>query len=131
MSLDTAIKSRFDGNATLRSLIGNRAYHVMAPQESQYPLLIWSLVSEEPVHAMGSDAGYREARVQVSSFAKDADKVVAVSEAARAALSRFRGTAGGTVIQDILADTAFDQLMPEVEEGIFHRSNDFRVFYQP
>ena len=98
MSLDTAIKARLDGFSALSALVSRRNYAVALPQDTKLPATTWSVVSEQPVHAMSADGAYREARVQVDSWAPDHSKCLEVDEQVLAALSRFRGTSGGTVV---------------------------------
>lgn len=130
MSLESAVRARLTGNAAVLARAKTRVYHLSAPDRAEFPLIVFNLISETSVHAMSVDAGYREARVQVSAFAKTATEARELSDGAYTALSRFRGTAGGTVIQDVLADTASDQFIPEAEEGVYHRTRDFRVFFE-
>lgn len=128
MSLDNAIKQRIVTNAAAQ--IGTRAWALTAPSKANLPYVTWQLISETPNHAMSREAAYREVRIQVNSFAKTHARVVAVAEAVRTALNRFRGTSGGTVIQDILADTAQESFVAEVEDGVYHLPRDYRVFYE-
>ncbi len=130
MSLDSAIKARLDGSANLKALIGTRSWAVMMPPDTPYPCVMWELVTEAAIHAMGSDANYRQARVQFNSYALDHTTAAAVDEQIRAAMSRYRGTSGGTVIQDVLVESANDALLPEADEGVYHRPRDFRIFYE-
>lgn len=130
MSLDSAIKARLDGYANLKALIGTRSWAVTMPADTPYPAVMWELITERAIHAMGSDANYREVRVQFNSYAKDHTTAAAVDEQVRAAMSRFRGTSGGTVIQDVFVESANDDLLPEVTEGVYHRPRDFRIWYE-
>lgn len=130
MSLETAIKARLDGVAGLKAHVGKRNYAVTRPANGKLPATVFRVLSTRPVHAMGSDAGYQEARIEVSSFAETFTKTRLVDEQVRLALSRFRGTLGGTVIQDILEVSVNDIFHPEVGDGLYQRARDFRVFWE-
>lgn len=131
MSLESAVKARLDGYAGLKAHVGTRNFAVTRPGNSDLPATVFEIITEIPVHAMGSDAAFKESRVQVSSFADSFSKVRQVDEQVRAALSRFRGTSGGTVVQDILEETLNDVYHPEVGDGLYQRARDFRVFWEP
>jgi len=130
MSLDSAIKQRLGAVTGVRAQIGTRAWAVTAPGNAELPYVTWQVISETPNHAMSVEAAYREARLQVNAFGKDHAEARAVGEAVRTALNRFRGTSGGTVVQDILADTGSGSFLAEVEDGVYHQPRDYRVFYE-
>jgi hypothetical protein len=130
VSLDTAIKARLDGFDALKALVSTRNYAVTLPQSTKLPATTWSVISEQPLHAMSADGAYREARVQVDSWALSHTKCLAVDLEVQAALSRFRGTSGGTVVQDVIEEGVTELFHGEVNEGVYQRSRDFRVFYE-
>lgn len=130
MSIEKAIKARLDGFAGLRAYVQTRNFAINYPSGTKWPLTVFELVHETAVHAMGSDAAVVESRIRVNSFADDFSECREVDEQVRLALSRFRGTAGGTVVQDILQDTVNDIFHPEVGTGIYQRARDFRTFHE-
>ncbi len=130
MSLESAIKARLDGFAGLRAYVKNRNYAIRYPQETKLPATTFELLSERAVHAMGSDANVKESRLRVNTFALEFSACREVDEQVRQALSRYRGTSAGTVVQDILEETVNDIFHPEVGSGVHQRARDFRVFYE-
>ena len=130
MSLETAIKARLDGYAGLSALVGSRNYAVTRPQGTALPATVSEVISDQAMHAMGSDAVVHGSRVEVSSFGETFGSCRAVDEQVRQALSRYRGTSGSTVIQDILEQTVNDIFHGEVNDGIYQRARAFLVFYE-
>lgn len=130
MSLAAAIKSRLDGFAGLRAYVQNRNFAIRYPQGETLPATTFEQLSEFAVHAMSSDAAVKEARIRINSWAPDFSKCREVDEQVRQALSRFRGTSGTTVVQDILEITVNDIYHAEVGHGVHQRARDFRVFYE-
>lgn len=128
MNVEVAVYARLSGFSGLTTLT-NRIRPVLAPQGDAYPLVVYSVISDLPHPAMSRDAKPHRARVQVSSFAKKFDDMRAVDEQVRLALSRFRGTAGGVVVQDILEDTVQD-LYDDSGDGVYQRARDFTIFYE-
>ena len=130
MSLETAIQARLDDFAGLAKYVKNRNYAIEYPQDTVLPATTFEVLSETPHHAMGSDAAVVESRIRVNSFATTFSRCREVDEQVRLALSRYRGTSGGTVVQDILVETVNDINHPEVRGGMHQRARDFRVFYE-
>lgn len=130
MSIESAVKARLDGFAGLRSYVGNRNFAIQYPQGTTLPATTLEIINERPVHAMGSDASVKEARMRVNTWATDFSTCRETDEQVRQALSRYRGTSGGTVVQDILEETVNDIFHPEVGEGVYQRARDFRAFYE-
>lgn len=128
MNVDAAVYARLSGFAGLTALT-NRIRPVTAPQGDAFPYVVYALVSDLPYPAMGVNARPHRARVQVSSFAKKFDDARAVDAQVRLALSRFRGTSGSVVVQDILEDTVQD-LYGDAGDGVFQRARDFIVYYE-
>ncbi len=128
MSLETGIYARLSGYANLVSLVSLRIYPEVLPQDCPFPAVSYHKVSETPEHAMSSEAGVRSSRIQVSSFAETYTGVKAILTQVKAALSRYRGTSGSTVFQEILLDGTWDIYEPDT--GIYHCPADFIVWYE-
>lgn len=134
MNVDAAVYGRLSGFAGLTALVGSgnscRVRPVAVPQGDVYPYVTYRVISDLPYHAMSVDAALHRARVQVSSIDDDFNGCRAVDAQVKAALSRFRGTAGGVTVQDIFEDDARDSDDPQdVGNGVFERQRDFIVFY--
>lgn len=130
MSVEQAVKARLDAHAGTAALVSDRNHPQERPQDGVLPANVYSIINDEPVHAMGADAGIRIARVRIHSYASSFGGAVELSEQVRLALSRFRGTSASIVIQDSLEDDMLEAYAPEAGVGVFHRARDFRVFYE-
>ena len=126
MSLEAELVTQMKGHAGLSALVGARVYPGLLPPQPTYPAVTYTIVSDVPEHAMGTDPGAKTARVSVTVWslsykaAKDcADQVVA-------ALSRYRHASAPT-IWDTLMDNQLDTYDDTVRaHGVV---TDFRVFY--
>lgn len=129
MNVDAAVYARLSTFAGLIALT-TRIRPVHAPQSDAYPYIVYSVISDLPYPTMGADARPHRARVQVSSFDKGFDGARAVDAQVRLALNRFRGSAGGVVVQDVLEDGVHPDLFDDAGDGVYQRSRDFIVFYE-
>lgn len=130
--IDEAIFSRLSGFAGLTAKVSSRIYPVMLPQNPVYPAVThFSIGGGETIHAMNSDPGVARAQWQVSAWGITVIDARDVMEQVRLALSRFRGTLNGTVIQDILADAPQERMPPELIDGVlvFQFIRDFTIWY--
>ena len=130
MSIEQAVKARLDAHAGTAALVDDRNHPQERPQDGLLPANVYSVINDEPVHAMGADAAVRIARIRIHSYATSFGGAVELSEQVRLALSRFRGTSASVVIQDSLEDDMLEAYAPEAGVGVFHRARDFRVFYE-
>lgn len=128
MNVDAAVYARLSTFSGLTALTG-RIRPVEAPQADAFPYVVYSVISDLAFAAMGVNARPHRARVQVSSFDKDFDAMRAVDAQVRLALSRFRGSAGGIVVQDVLEDSVQD-VHADIGDGVFQRARDFIVYYE-
>ena len=106
MSVEGAIFTQATTHAGLSALISTRAYLARGPQNPTLPILVFTRVSSEREHAMGSDANPTHARFQLMAMADDAGEVRDVADQVKLAFDRWSGTVDGTVIQGTLRDGA-------------------------
>ena len=99
--IEQAIYSRLSGFAGLTALVGDRISHEVTPQDDGYPQVVFNRVSTRRYPAMGSNAGVATSRVQVNIYGATALSAQETAVQVRAALSRWRGTAGGVTVQAI------------------------------
>lgn len=130
MSIEEAVKARLDTFAGLKAHVKNRNFAITYPQKTPLPATTFEVLADRATHAMGSDAVVKEVRIRVNSWADDFTKCREVDEQVRLALSRYRGTSAGTVVQDVLEETVNDIYHPEVGTGRYQRARDFRAFYE-
>lgn len=133
MSLGAAIVTRLEAVSGVTDLVGTgdaaRIYPLALPQRPTLEAITYQVITDIPEHAMGSDPGISHARLQVDCWGNDYTEAVALASAVHAALSRFRGTSAGVVIQDIFAiDKQRDRWEEDVEEN--RVGQDYRIHYE-
>jgi hypothetical protein len=128
VSIEDAVYARLTAVAGVTALIATRVYPVRVPQNPTYPLASYQKISDVPAHAMGSDAGVRTARVQVTAWGATYDDAKNVAIQVVAALSRFRGTSASVVVQDVFFENEVD-LGFDAEALVHQVADDFFVYY--
>ena len=129
MAIEDALYTRLSGHAGLSALIGDRIYPVKLPQSPVYPAIIYEARGGDRLHNMGVDAGIRRPIFQIACVAATYDAATNVGEQVIAALSRFRGTVGGIVIQDVLMIDEPDDFWSD-EPPVKQRVLEFEVSYE-
>ncbi len=142
MTLEQAILTALRSDASLAALVGTRVHHVVLPQGSALPAVVFQRVSTVPQHAMGADAALTMARIQVTSLA-NADLtqgavigVLDVASAVKAALRDRRGLLGGA--SGVSVDRVFyegdrvtyDDDPDGTYPGVWQVDQDYLVWYQ-
>ena len=125
MSVETVIYDQLAADGTVSGLVGARIYPVILPQRVSYPAISYSLVSRQPVEAMGSDATLALSRLQVNAWGDTYKEAKDLAFAIRDALKRTRSAVTG--VQDILMPTMLDTIDPETR--IYRVMLDFMVAY--
>ena len=103
-SIDTALFTRLSGFAGLTALVGTRIYPPPVPQNATYPLVTLSQVSGLRSYVYGNQSGFVDARFQFDCWATTSIGARALAEQLRIALSFYRGTSDGVVIDLIRMD---------------------------
>jgi len=100
--IEQAIYARLSGFTALTDLVGTRISHAVIPQTEAYPQVAFTRISTRRYPAMNANATVATSRVQVNVYGTTAKEAQTVAKQVRAALSRYRGTSGGVVVQAIL-----------------------------
>ncbi len=127
MSIDDALYTRLSGYSALTALVSTRIYPILLPQDCDLPAVAYQKISEISEHAMGIDSTVLQKRFQVSAFAEKYSMAKDVAAQIRAALSRYRATVGGVIIQDILFEGEI--VLHEPDTDIYHIPLDFIVYH--
>ena len=110
-----------------------RVYPLRLTQRTPLPAYTFQVITTDREHAMGADPGHVHARVQVDVYDNDYRGTASGSRHARTALSRFRGTATGLVVDDVFVDNereAFEEDLEDAERVMWRRTLDFIIHYR-
>jgi len=112
---------------------GSRVYPSVLPQNPTLPAYVYQQISGVREHAMGVDTGDVHARVQLDVYATSYLDTAEGGKHARDALSRWSGTATGTVVQTIFVENEIDgheEQLEEADRTVWRRTLDFMVHYE-
>ena len=130
MAIEEALYTRLSGHAGLTALVSTRIYPVKLPQNPVYPAVTYESRGGGAVQqSMGVTTGIRRPIFQIACFADTYDSACSVGAQVQAALSRYRATVGGIVIQDILETDEPDDFWTD-EPPCWQRVLEFEVIYE-
>lgn len=126
------VVSRLETATGSSSYSGDRVYPVILPQDAALPAFTYQVITAPREHAMSVDEGTVHARVQVDVYDTTYLGTASGGKHARDALNRFRGTATGITVHEILLDNerdAFEDKLEGSERRVWRRSMDYLVHY--
>lgn len=107
---------------------GSRVYPLKLPQNPTLPAVTYHEISAGKVHAMGQDSNVVRVRVQLDSWAGSYSAVRSLATEVKAALSRFKGSAGGVTVQDVFENNEIE--FYESDTQLHRVSHDFSFYVQ-
>jgi len=130
MDIGEAIYGRLNGYAGLTALSSARIYPIVAPQGAKLPFVTFQQISGPRVHAMSHDPGLTYPRYQVSAWSTKYSNCLAMAKQIRLALQDWTSTTTLN-IQRVFHDGEVDlsDNDPQTKDVIYHRANDFIVWY--
>ena len=127
-SIEEALHAKLVGTVGISGLIAARCYPLKLPQGVTYPAASYTLIAAPRHPLMGADAGVVDALFQVSAWGTTYATAKALAVQIRTALSRWRGTASGIVVQDSFLQNESDGW--EEDGQVFHVPTDVRIHYE-
>jgi len=131
MGLDADIYAYLVGQAGITNLVSTRVYPNVLPQNSAYPSITYSRVSDNPVRAMSADASVKQSRYQFDAWGTSAESARALADQIISALNGYVGSMNGnTVVQGIWHDdtVAIHDIDPETKEIFYQYAIDFFIW---
>ena len=129
MSTSKIVYARLTTFAATSTALGIRIFPSQADQGTAYPYVVYEEFDGERFPTMGEDGDLVRAPVRVNLWHNDYDVGRALADQVRLALQRFRGTAGGVVVDDIFtvpgSPVTFDDLA-----RAWNFQRDFEVIYR-
>ena len=111
MNVGKAIYSILSTNAALAEYVGTRIFPEMAPEDAEFPFLVYSVLSTEPGDTKSGSSTIDVSQIETYAVSPNYSDCMDVSEAARAALDRNGGNFSDVAIQSIQyvsADTEYN-----------------------
>jgi hypothetical protein len=127
-TIEDAIYARLQAVSAVTSLVSTRIYPIKKDEGTKvvWPFVTYATTYASPVVAMGDDPGMMSSEVRFHIWAQGSgafDSAIAIKQAIRTALQRWRGTAGGITVNARFLEGDFD--IEDAEPGVFHRILDF------
>lgn len=125
--IEDALYGRLSQDVTLKALIADRVYPVMAPQGVVSPYIVFLKIVEMATGTYCAQDPMVRDLFQFDSYAKTFKLSTLVAKAMRNSLIDFRGTVDGTYIASIWLDTEMQVL--ESEPGLFRVSTSLFIWH--
>lgn len=127
MTIGSAIQSLLVADAGVAALVGARVWAETVPEQSGYPAITIQQTGGAPIHGVRDDLTWATAQLQIDVLAQSKASALATSAAVKAALARYRGTVGATVIDDVLLEQESHDYWPE--QDIRRVTLDWLIYY--
>lgn len=124
-SLTGDLRRRILQAAHIEALVEDRVHLTILPEPAKYPAVVLTLVSTAPVSGLSGYHKMRFRRIQIDSYATDADECMALGEAVFDALEGVSGVLGSVTAGHVRLLSERDFFEPEVE--CFRRSQDWEI----
>lgn len=113
------------------ALVGQRVTPRLVQGDSLPALTFGRVSTPEIPHAMGSTPSLKKVRMQVDSYATSYLDAKTLSGRVKTALSRYRGTVTGEVVQDVFYANEIDMTEERGQDELLYRvSQDFMVWHE-
>ncbi len=126
-TIGQALISLMKSDTALVALVKENIFRRKLPQNTVLPAVVFSLVVDPGIHAMGSDPAIKTPLFQFSCYALNETSMESTVSALTTLLQDFSGTVLGVVISRIFIENKFDTYDDNVES--LHTPIDFRVDY--
>ena len=130
-SIEQALTSRIQGDASVGAVIGDRFYPMKLPAQVTLPAATYQKISNVPTHVHGAKAEQLRPRFQVTSWGATFSDAMSAANAIQTSLDGFEGTMGSggntkDVYSCLLADDRHDN-SPEV--GLYWVQRDYFIHH--
>lgn len=96
MTLGAAIANQLLATSAVTALLGQRIYHMRAPEGEPAPYAVFTRIDDPQEHSCGDDDGLGSPFYQISVYADDSAEADTAATAIVAALRDYKGTLGGS-----------------------------------
>ncbi|WP_094550241.1 tail completion protein gp17 [Petroclostridium xylanilyticum] len=130
MKLEEGLYVHLKNYPDLKSLVEDRIYPLVMPQNCKLPAITYQKVSGSRQHCLQRDTGFTTPVFQISCWAQNYAQLKAVSEQVRFALQNFSGLMGGNggvEVNAILLQGEMEGFDPDTK--IYYAHFDFEFQY--
>ena len=128
IDIRTALRTFLLDDPAVSALVGGeRIHHARMPENQVAPSVVFYKVSEFGDYHMGGDSGLGHVRMQVDSWAQNADAAVELANAVFDRISGASGPMGSATVWGIFLDSGRDDY--DSVARMFRISRDFMIWY--
>ena len=120
------IYGRLTTDTTITNICGLNIFPDIAPQNVQYPFMVYTIVNSLPVDFKDGQSNLEEITLQVDVYTQNYDDTQILSNLIRNRLDRFVGIVEGVEVQSIKYMSATSQVF-NAELSVYWMSIDFMV----
>jgi len=134
MEIGKAIFKILDDNSDVNALVSSRIYPMIARQGTDFPFIIYDVLSDEPTDYKEGVSSLDTTSIMVSVYSETYSQASDLAKKVRTALDRQSGTIAGIKVQSIKYDgyndffdlDSFDNSSTNAR-GVFRKALDFDV----
>ena len=134
MEIGKAIFKILDDNSDVNALVSSRIYPMIARQGTDFPFIIYDVLSDEPTDYKEGVSSLDTTSIMVSVYSETYSQASDLAKKVRTALDRQSGTIAGIKVQSIKYDgyndffdlDSFDNSATNAR-GVFRKALDFDV----
>ena len=118
------IYGRLTTDAAVTGVCGLNIYPDIAPQNVQYPFLVYTIINSIPVDYKDGQSNLEEINVQVDVYTNNYDTTQTLANAVRNRLDRYSGTTNSVEVQTIKYMSSDSQVY-NADLNVYWMSIDF------
>lgn len=127
--ISQAIYNILTNDAPVFAVVGTKIFPNMATQRTDFPYIVYSVVSKVPTDSKDSGLGFDRYRIQVDCVDESYTDVETLASLVRTALDRKTGSYGSMVILQIVYDDTVDvhNEFQEDSQQVYQKAVDFLI----
>jgi hypothetical protein len=130
MGIETGVVSRLNAVAAITTLVADRIFADVLRVDELHPAIVYQLISTLPIDSnLATDGGKFKSRFQFTMISDDKLESIALADALKLALVRFKGTVDDVTIIDSRLENLFDQVY-DLKTNQTARLADFLIYWE-
>jgi hypothetical protein len=120
------IYGRLTTDAAITGVCGLKIYPDIAPQNVQYPFMVYTIINSTPVDFKDGQSNLEEINVQIDVYTNNYETTQTLANNVRNRLDRFSGSVNGVSVQTITYISSDSQVY-NADLNVYWMSVDFNA----
>jgi hypothetical protein len=122
-----ALADLLKADADVAAFVKKRVFPRIMPETEQYPLLVYTRISDTPLRVLAGPAKIKSPRYQIDVWSQTDAEAVELADAVQAALDGYVGR-----IEDVAVTISFQggQAIFDEGSGLYHNTVDVLVMHE-